>query len=424
MAGPPAPPSSAQGRPAHGSVFAPFRYPAFRAIWTANLFSNLGSLIQSVGAAWLMTELTRSHQLIALVQASGTIPIMLLGLFAGAIADNYDRRRVMLIAQWAMLLFSLALAGLSYRGMIDPATLLVLTFAVGAGTALNSPAWQASVRAQVGPKDLPQAITLNAMSFNLARSIGPALGGLLISIWSVTAAFLVNAISYIGMIVVLTRWRPEESPRPYHRQPMLSSILTGLQFCAGSPPLRKVLLRGLVFGFGAAAYQSLLPSAVRDLLHGDEIDYGLMLGAIGIGSVVAAFRVGALRLRFGSEAIVTAGTLAFIAALSGMAEARSLGPALVFAVLGGIGWIATLTTLNVAMQVRSPDSILGRCLALYQAVTFGGMAVGAYFWGMMADLTSLSVAMHLAAGWLVLTLALRFIAPMPMREEGRIDSRP
>ena len=402
------------------SAFAPFRYPTFRAIWIANLFSNLGSLIQSVGAAWLMTELTTSHQLIAAVQASTTLPIMLLGLFAGAIADNFDRRRVMLAAQVGMLLISALLAGLSYAGLLGPFALIALTFAVGAGTALNSPAWQASVRQQVPREDLPQAITLNSVSFNLARSVGPALGGLLISLWSISAAFAFNAVSYVGMIVVLARWQPEASQPA--RQPMLASIMTGLDFCLHTVPLRKVLLRGLVFGVGAAGYQSLLPSAARDLLRGSEIDYGLLLGAFGVGSVLTAFTVGRFRTRFGSELTVCAGTALFALGLSGMAEARSLTMALPSALLGGIGWIATLTSTNVAMQLRSPEAILGRCLSLYQAVTFGGMAIGAYLWGAVADAATLPFAMHAAAGWLALSLLLHFFAPMPAREEGRVDT--
>lgn len=412
-------------KPAPGPALAPFRYPAFRAIWIANLFSNVGSLIQSVAAAWLMTELTSSHQLVALVLASNTVPIMLFGLFAGAIADNFDRRRVMLLAQSGMLVVSTVLAVASYEGLVGPASLLALTFAVGVGTALNSPAWQASVRLQVGPKDLPQAITLNSVSFNLARSAGPALGGLLISLWSVTAAFALNAFSYIGMIVVLMRWRPE-APTPA-RQPMLASIMTGLAYCADSAPLRKVLLRGLVLGFGLAGLQSLMPSTARDQLHGTEIDYGMLLAAFGIASVASALFVGRARARFGSENVVTAGALLFIAALSLMAEAESMAPALIAAMLGGFGWITVFTSLNVAMQLRSPETILGRCMSIYQAVTFGAMAVGSYFWGFVADQAGLSAAMHIASAWLALALVLRIVAPMPTREEGRVavpDSRP
>lgn len=228
----PGPSRTRKGLLAPGKTLAPFGYPAFRAIWIANLVSNLGSMIQSVAAAWLMTDLTNSHVLIALVQASTTLPIMAFGVFAGAIADNFDRRRVMLAAQSGMLLVSTALALVSWAGMIGPWSLLLFTLLVGIGTALNSPAWQASVRAQVGKRDLPQAISLNSVAFNLARSVGPALGGVLISLWSTSLAFALNALSYTLLIVVLLRWRPQISPP--RRIPMMASIAIGLRFCAGS----------------------------------------------------------------------------------------------------------------------------------------------------------------------------------------------
>jgi MFS family permease len=231
-----------------GGGFAPFRHPAFRAIWSANLFSAIGSSVQSVGAAWLMTDLTTSHRLIALVQASVTLPIMLFGVFAGAIADNFDRRRVMLAAQIGMLIASGLLAILTYEKIVGPHLLLAFTLAVGIGTALNTPAWQASVRSQVGPEDLPQAISLNNLSFNMARSVGPALGGLLISVAGMAAAFAVNSASYIAMIWVLWRWRPL-APKPV-RQSMMPSIYTGLTFCFSSGPVRKLLLRGFCMGLG------------------------------------------------------------------------------------------------------------------------------------------------------------------------------
>ena len=405
---------------ASGQPLAPFRHPAFRAIWTANLFSNIGAMIQSVGAAWLMTELTRSHVLIALVQASATIPIMLLGLFAGAIADNYDRRLVMLAAQTGMLVVSALLAVLTYFGAIGPIALIALTLAVGAGTALNSPAWQASVRVQVSPEDLPQAISLGALSFNLARTVGPALGGVLISLWSPELAFAINAVSYLGMIVVLLRWKPPRvSPT---RVPMLTSIGQGIAYSRAAPAIRKILLRGLVFGFGVAGYQALLPSIARDRLRGTEIDYGLMLGAFGIGSVIVALWVSKWRRRFGAETIVSVATLGFIAAQLGIAEATSLTAALPATFVAGASFVAAMTSLNVAMQLRSPEAILGRCLSLYQAVTFGGMALGAWAWGGLADVRGLPFTIHAAAAWLALSLiVLRRFAPMPRRDEGRLD---
>lgn len=402
-----------------GGTLAPFRYPAFRAIWIANLASNMGATLQSVAAAWLMTDLTNSHQLIAMVQASTTLPIMLLGVFAGAIADNYDRRRVMLTAQIGMLLTSAVLALLSWLGLITPLLLLAITVTLGIGTALNSPAWQASVRQQVGMRDLPQAIMLNTISFNLARSVGPALGGLLISLWNVTLAFAINAVSYIAMIVVLLRWRPETPPR--ERRAMLPAIADGMRFCAHSSPIRRVLLRGLALGFGVAGYQALIPAVVRDQLHGDEIDFGLMLGLFGIGSIIAALFVGKARRRWGTDAVLTVTTIAFIVAQSVLAEAQTMAQALPATFIAGAAWVAGLTTMNVAMQLRSPDAILGRCMSIYQAITFGGMAVGSWVWGVLADWQDLPFALHAAAGFLAVTLILlRRFAPMPGRDEGRI----
>lgn len=379
----------------------------------------MGSMIQSVAAAWLMTDLTDSHLLIALVQAGVTIPVMLLGIFAGAIADNFDRRRIMLAAQTGMLVVSAALTVTTWLGAITPLSLLFFTLAVGCGTALNGPAWQASVRLQVGPKDLPQAIALNTIAFNLARSAGPALGGLLISIVGTAAAFGLNALSYIALIVVLLRWHPETVPP--RRTPMLSAIATGLRFCVQSDPVRRVLVRGFAFGFGAAGFQALLPSLVRDRLDGTEIIYGLCLAAFGTGSIFAALWVGRARQRWGSDRVVTAASLIFAAAMLPVALTTDLPVLMIAAFVAGGAWVSTLTTLNVAMQLRSPEDILGRCLSIYQAVTFGAMALGAYALGLIADLTSLPASILVSAGWLLLSaLVLRFVAPMPRRDEGRV----
>jgi MFS family permease len=399
------------------SPWVPFRYPAFRAIWIANFASTTGSMIQAGGAAWLMTDLTRSHQLVALVQASTTIPILLLALFAGSIADNFDRRRVMLAAQTWMLVVSGLLALLAWRGLLDPLLLLAFTFAVGAGTALNAPAWQASVRLQVGHEHLPQAISLNTVAMNLARSVGPALGGLLISLTSPAMAFAFNSISYLAMIAVLLRWRPAQTQRP--RQAMLPSIALGVRYCLTTSALRRVLLRGFIFGLGIASYQALIPVVVRDRIHGTEVDYGLALGTFGIGSILSALMVSNLRRRYGSEAVVSVATLLFAAAMVPLALAHSLLPVLGATLVAGGGWVATLNSLNVAMQLRAPEDLLGRCLSFYQALTFGGLAIGSYMVGLIADLVGLPTALLGAAAFLVVTLLLlRLFAPMPRRGEG------
>jgi MFS family permease len=402
-----------------GGALAPFRYPVFRAIWSANLFSSVGSVMQAVAAAWMMTELTSRHLLVALVQASATIPILVLGVVAGAIADSYDRRIVMLCAQSLMLVVSAVLSIMGYMGAITPWSLLLLTLMVGMGTALNAPAWQASVRLQVDRQDLPQAVSINAIAVSLARSLGPALGGLVISIWSVNAAFALNAVSYLAMLVVLARWRPGVPPPV--PMPIGSAILTGIRFCVRSGPIARILARGLVFGFGAAGFQALLPVVVRLLLHGNQITYGVVLGSFGLGSVLSALVVSKLRRRFGSEAIVGFSTVLFVAAQLLLSSSHTLGPAVIAALIAGSGWVALMTSLNVAIQMRAPEAILARCLSMYQAIAFGGMALGAWVWGTLADRVGLVTSMRLAATWLALTLIMRLIAPMPRREEGRIE---
>jgi MFS family permease len=405
-----------------GGALTPFQYPAFRAIWIANLASNVGSTMQAVGAAWLMTDLTASHELIALVQASAMVPIMLFGMFAGAIADNYDRRMVMLVAQIGMLAVSAALSLMTYMGLITPYLLLAFTLSVGIGTSLNSPAWQASVRQQVGLRDLPQAIALNSIAFNLARSIGPALGGLVISLWSVSAAFLFNALSYVGLIAVLLRWHPERY-EVKDKRAILPAIAIGIRFCVASSPVRRVLARGLVLGFGIAGYQALVPAIARQQLHGTQIDFGLMLGMFGIGSIVIAPQLGAIRRRYGLENVLAAGTIGFVVAQSLLAVSTSLWTALPATFVGGLGWVTILTSINVAMQMRSPDAILGRCLSIYQSVTFGGMAIGSWFWGWIADKHSLAFALHGAAGFLLAAMVImRLLVPMPRPGEGVITA--
>ncbi|MGH6746076.1 MFS transporter [Novosphingobium sp.] len=403
-------------KPVHGT-FSPFRYPVFRAIWIANLFSNIGSTLQGVGAAWLMTELTTSHQLVALVQASATVPIMLFGVFAGAIADNYDRRLVMLAAQIGMLTVSAALAVLSWLGWMTPFLLLAFTLSVGTGTALNSPAWQASVRQQVARDQLPQAIALNSISFNIARSIGPAVGGLLISLWNVSFAFAINAVSYVGLIGVLLWWRPEA--RQIDRRPILPAVGVGIRYCFGNGPLRRLLTRGFALGFSLAAYQGLLPAVVNDSMHGSEIDFGVMLGLFGIGSIATAPFIGRIRHAMGLEGILALGSGMFIFSFWALAAAHELTWALPAAFVAGSAWVLILTTLNTAVQLRSPDEILGRCLSIYQAVTFGGMALGAWTWGMFADWKSLAFALHAASVFLIASFViLRFLAPLPRLGEG------
>lgn len=405
-------------RIAADSSFAPFRWPVFRAIWIANVTSALGSLIQQTAAAWLMTELTTSHLLVALVQASVTIPVLLFGIFAGVFADNHDRRTVMLVANAGMLVLSAVLAVLAYAGSIQPWSLLLLTIAIGTGFALNGPAWQASIRQMVPRSDLPQAISLNTIAYNTARSLGPAIGGVLLSLSGPALAFTVNAVSYLALIVVLLRWRPG-STAPERRHAIIPAIAAGLRFASGNSPVRRVLLRGFVFGAGAISYQALLPLVAKEQLGGNEVAFGLMFGAFGVGSVITAVWIAGARRRFGPEAIVTSATLVSAFAVTVLAFAPNVPVAMAAGFLAGGGHVAALTSFNVAVQLRSPDELLGRSLSIFQATIFGGMAVGAGIWGQVSDLSDIRTALLASAALLLGGLViLRLIAPMPKIGEG------
>jgi MFS family permease len=415
-------PPRERATPARAGTFSPFGYPVFRAIWIANLCSNLGATIQSVAAAWLMTELTDSNQLIALVQSSAVLPIMLFGLIAGAIADNFDRRRVMLAAQTGMLVTSAALAALTYADKIGPLSLITFTLSVGVGTALNSPAWQTSVRQTVPRDELPQAIALNSMSFNIARSVGPALGGVLLSLWDTSLAFAVNAVSYIALIAVLLRWKPE--PRQVVRRPIFAAIGAGLRYCFSSSPIRRLLIRGFFLGFCISGYQALMPAIVGVQLGGSEIEYGVMLAVFGLGSITAAPFVRHVRNMLQLEGILAVSVVFYLIAMSVLAEVHAVIWAAPVAFMAGMGFVAVMTSLNTAIQFRSPDEFLGRCLSTYQAITFGGMAIGAWFWGAVADAASLSLALHAASVFMAVgTVVLWRIAPVPKSGEGVIEGR-
>ncbi|AGH51123.1 major facilitator superfamily protein [Sphingomonas sp. MM-1] len=359
--------------------------------------SNFGGLIQSVGASWLMTTIAHSPTLVALVQSSTTLPIMLLSLWAGAVADNLDRRIVMLCAQGFMLLVSLTLSICAWMGVLTPWLLLTFTFLIGCGTALNGPAWQASVGDMVPRPVLPSAVAYNSMGFNIARSVGPAIGGLIVAAAGPAAAFAVNAVSYLGLIVVLTRWHPVRPPRMLPRETLGTAMAAGVRYVAMSPTIRVVLLRAGLFGIAASAVPALMPLVARDLVTGGPLVYGVLLGAFGLGAVAGALSSGRLRQRFSTETIVRAATLALTigAIVAGMSHITLVTVAAL--ALAGAGWVLALSTFNVSVQMAAPRWVVARALALYQMAAFGGMAMGAWLFGEVADDHGVRVAL-IAAG--------------------------
>ncbi|MFG6611985.1 MFS transporter [Sulfitobacter sp. 1A12057] len=399
-----------------------FRNQTFRSLWIAALASNFGGLVQAVGAAWLMTSLSESQNMVALVQGSVALPIMIFSLLAGVFADNFDRRRVMLIAQSFMFGVSILLTFMAFEGWLTPWLLLAFTFSIGCGTALHNPSWQATMGDIVSREELPSAVSLNSMGFNLMRSIGPAAGGAIVAIAGAAAAFAVNALSYVAIILALLRWKAPLRDTHLPREPMGSAFSAGLRYVAMSPNLMRVILRGFWFGLSAIALLALLPVVVRETLQATAFVYGIMLGCFGIGAVFGALTNAALRARFRNEIIARGGFVGF--ALSCAVLAVSTHPALSGGalMLAGACWVLSLSMFNVTIQLSTPRWVVGRVIALYQTGTFGGMAAGSLIWGIVADRGGPEVA--LAGASVMLLIGALIGLPLPLPEFSGLNLDP
>jgi predicted MFS family arabinose efflux permease len=379
-------------------VAAPLRHAVFRRIWLASLLSNLGLLIQGVGAAWAMTQMTSSADMVALVQTALMLPIMLIAMPAGAIADMYDRRIVSLISLGIALAGATALTVLAWLDLITPKTLLAFCFIVGSGNALFGPAWQSSVSEQVPADTLPSAVALNGISYNIARSFGPAIGGIIVATAGAVAAFAANAVLYIPLLVVLFLWRRSSEPSRLPRERLNRAIISGIRYIANSPSIRIVLVRTLVTGVIGGSVMALMPLIARDLLHGGPQTYGILLGAFGMGAVVGALNIGELRQRMSGEAAIRACTIAMAGAMTAVALSRQ--PVLTAAalVVAGAVWMAAVALFNIGVQLSAPRWVAGRSLAAFQASIAGGIALGSWGWGHLTDLAGVQTAMLVSAG--------------------------
>lgn len=407
---------------AASSPLAPFGFPTFRNFWFGSILSNLGGLIQGVGAAWLMTSLTPAADMVALIQASAALPIMLFSLPAGAIADGFDRRSVMLMAQIFMLLVSATLAVCAWYQIMTPWLLLSFTFLLGCGISFNIPAWQASVGDIVPRSQVGAAVLLNSVGFNATRSLGPAVGGALVAATGAFAAFAVNTVSYLGLILALLLWRPPERAPGLPREPLSSAVWTGVRYVAMSPNLGRVLLRGFVFGLTTIVILALLPVVARDSLNGSALLYGILLGAFGVGAVGGAFGSAPLRARLSNEVLVRwmFVAMAIAAALIGVSRTPLL--TVLALALGGAAWVLTLSLFNTTIQMSTPRWVVGRALSLYQMATFGGMALGSWFWGTIAEQHSPTIALVVAAGTALLGAVVGWLLPLPA--EALLDLDP
>jgi predicted MFS family arabinose efflux permease len=398
-------------------AWSPFQYPAFASLWTAALLSNTGSWMHDNAAGWLMTSLAPTPFMVAMVQACTTLPVFLLALPAGALADRVDQRRLLLVMQWCMLALAALLGALVLTGAVNAIWLLAITFGLGAGSAVTVPTWQAILPQLVPRANMPPAIALHSVGINVSRAIGPAVGGLLIVGFGIAWPFFVNALSFVAIIWALWRWRPASAatPRTAPSESFLASIRTGLVHAAGNPQLRNTLLRSAAFYIFGSAYWALLPLVAREHLGGDARMFGILVACIGVGAVAGALGLPRLRLRFGLDGTLLLGTIGTAAALCGYAlvEAPWLGMAT--SLMAGAAWIAALSSLNVAAQLAVPDWVRARGMALYTAVFYGCLAAGSVLWGHVATGWGLASALLMAAGGAMLALLLAPWLPIQRR---------
>lgn len=408
--------SSATGQAT--GAWSPFQHRDFALLWSAALLSNTGSWMHETAAGWLMTTLEPTPSMVAMVQAATTLPVFLLALPAGALADRADRRRLLLLVQGYMLVLAALLGALVLAHAASTAWLLAITFGLGIGTAITVPTWQAILPQLVPRASLPPAVALHAVGINLSRAIGPALGGLLIVALGIAWPFFINALSFLAILVALWMWRPAAQATPaVPSESLFASIRAGLAHAPGNRMLRNTLLRSAAFYVFGSAYWALLPLVARQQLSGDARLFGVLVGCIGAGAVAGALWLPRLRARIGLDGTLMAGTLGTAIAMTGYALLRVPVLGMLTSLLAGAAWIAALSSLNVAAQLAVPDWIRARGMALYSAVFYGCLAAGSMVWGQVANRIGLAPVLLIAAAGAVLMLPLA--RPLPIHAAPR-----
>jgi MFS family permease/quinol monooxygenase YgiN len=387
-------------------AWAPLRHSVFRALWIAQTVSNVGTWMQTVGAQWLIVSLGGTALTVSMVQTATTLPTFLIGLPAGAIGDILDRRKVMIGSQAFMLVCASALGVLTLMGKIGIASVLALTFGIGLGSAVLRPSWQAVQPELVEREEIAQAAALNGVSMNMARAVGPAIGGVLVAATSAAAVFIANAVSFVGVMGVLAWWKRPPQESALGAEHVTHAIRAGTRYVRHSPRLRSVLARTLSFCLFSSALWALLPVVAHSRLGLGSGGYGLLLGAVGIGAVAGAFVLAAARARWTADHIVGAATLGFVAVSLVLAWSHSVALVAIALVVGGLSWIAVLSSLNASAQIALPAWVRARGMATYLLVFQGGQAAGSLIWGALATHTSTAIALSAVAVGLAGALAL------------------
>jgi predicted MFS family arabinose efflux permease len=399
-------------------AWQPLASPVFRLFWIASLASNVGTWVHEVGSGWLMSVLDDSPAMVSAVRVAMSIPILLLAIPAGALADRVDRRRLLIGVQCVLMTTTAVLSLLTFTQWITPASLLTLTIIMGLGMVVHVPTWQASLPELVPREQIPQAVALGSISFNLARSVGPALGGILIATYGTWVAFAVNSLSFAMVVFALFRWKrePVEISRAesYH-----ASIVSGVSRILRDSVMRNVLVRVVLFVLPASALWSLMPLIAREQLDWDSRGYGYLVGAIGVGAVSAAFVLPRIRRIIGLDQTIFVSMCVFASGLAVTSISSNRVAAMLAMFSMGVGWMMTLTTLNSTAQVTLPNSVRARGMACYLSAMAAGMALGAWSWGLVASAYSPAIAELLAAALLPIHAIIGLALPIDAPKHGR-----
>lgn len=394
-------------------AFTPLKHKTFRNIWTASVFAYFGHLILGVGVAWEMTRMTDSPTMVALTQTALMAPYMLVAMIAGAVADMFDRRLITLFSLAFAVIISATLTTLSFLDLTSPWMLLLFTVMIGCGVAFYSPSWQASIPEQVPPPQLPSAIGLGTVAYNVARSAGPALGGVIVMTMGADFAFAVNSVFYIPLFITFFFWRRTAAPSRLPPERIGRALVSGLRYAQHSPPIKRALFRCFTVGFCIASANALAPLIAKDVLGGDAGLYGILLGVSGVGAVCAGLTVSYVREKAKTETSIR--ILSLISALSlgavGISENLYLTCAALFIASGAS--ILVVSLLNITVQLSTPRWVIARALSMFQTSTTAGIAIGAWVWGATAGDYSVQLAMLFSAAALLVTIVLGMLLPVP-----------
>ena len=383
-------------------AWAPLRREVFRSLWFGALASNVGLWVQNAAGSWDMTSFGTAPVYVALLQTASSLPVFLIGLPAAAFGDIFDRRKLLAAFATWMALVSVVLAALSFLGLLGPTSLLALTFALGLGAALSAPLWQAVLPSLVDKAELASAVTLSGVAINVARALGPALGGIGLALAGSGPVYTFNALAFFVVVVQVLRWRPPAATATLPPERVVGAIVAGLRFARRAPALRAVLARAAAFIVAGSALWALLPVIARRELHMTALRFGLLLGCIGAGALAGAAVMPRARQKLGADGLVGIASLFYAGSMATLAFVRVEAALYAAMVATGVAWISIMSTFNVAAASAAPGWVQSRALGLYLLVFQGGMALGSFGWGTLAGRLGSATTLSLAAAGVVL----------------------